>query len=64
MMNDFADLTDSFQDILDFYTGEYGAVVDLDAWNTDDLMTVIRIVENVLELRGAEYAPSEDDDYL
>ena len=61
-MNDYADLTEEFQDLIDNYSGEYGGVVDLDAWNTADIMRVIRIMERTLELKGAEYGPFEGDD--
>lgn len=61
MMNDYTDLSDEFQDLIDNYTGEFGAVVDLDAWSSDDLMRVIRIMERILEMRGADYGSYESD---
>lgn len=54
-MNDVADLTDAFNDIIDEYTGELGGVVDIDAWHTYDIERCIRILEQVLSLRADEY---------
>ena len=50
-MNDFADLTDAMSDLIEEHTSDYGALIDLDAWDTDDLHRIIDIVEQVLVLR-------------
>lgn len=54
-MNDAADLTDTFIDVLENYSNDFG-VADLDAWATEDLMLCIDIMEQILQLRGEEHA--------
>jgi hypothetical protein len=63
-MNDTVDLTDTFNDLVEHYTGELGVgecgVVDLDAWATEDLEMVIRIFERAIEERANEQAAIRD----
>ena len=54
-MSNPADLTDSFVEVIENYSNDFG-VADLDAWATEDLMLCIDIMEQVLQLRGEEYA--------
>lgn len=50
--NDVVDLTDRFNDIVDTYQGMGDAIVDLDAWATEDLLEVVSIVEQAIHLRA------------
>ena len=57
-MNDFGDMTDEFNELLQIYQvgpEEDLQVVDLDAWNTGDLLRMIELAEHVLQLRGDQY---------
>ena len=61
-MNDFVDLTDEFNDLLEAYSigEEPAAVVDLDAWSSADLNRICELSEQVLTLRGEQRStPSE-----
>jgi hypothetical protein len=61
-MNDIVDLTDTFSDLVENYTGEFGAIVDLDAWATEDLTAIAEIIERVLEERAYEQRQIRDAD--
>lgn len=50
-MNDFADLTDRLNEILEAYT-EADTLVDLDSWAVEDLIEVIEILQQALYLLG------------
>ena len=50
MSNDYTDLTDMLVEVLELYTPEVD-LVDLDAWDTDDLRLVHEIFVQALELR-------------
>lgn len=56
-MNDFVDLTDILNSILDEYAyGEDGAaVVDLDSWETEDLREARDAISAALRIRDSEY---------
>ena len=55
-MNDAADLTDRFQELLDNYSvgDDNEFIVDLDAWNTGDLLDALNILEAIIQIRGEE----------
>jgi hypothetical protein len=60
MRIDMANLTDRIRDLIDYYTvGDEGEalMVDLDAWNSEDLREIIGLLTVVLRQRG-------DDDTL
>ena len=50
MSNDYTDLTEIFAELLDKYTVD-DILVDLDAWDTDDLVTLSEVCVQVLDLR-------------
>jgi hypothetical protein len=55
MTVDMVNLTDRIRDLIDYYTvGDDGeaAMVDLDAWNSDDLREIIGLLTVVLRERG------------
>lgn len=54
MSNDIADLTDSFNDLIENYQEADSMVVDFDAWSTEDLLELVGIVDQALHLRAAQ----------
>ena len=53
MRIDIVDMTDRIRDLIDYYTDKE-ILLDLDAWNSDDLREMIALLTKVLRDRGDE----------
>lgn len=59
-MTDIVDLTDRFSDIIDNYRNDtYGGLLDMDAWDIEDIISLGAILEQVIVYR----VDNEIDDY-
>ena len=64
-MNDIVDLTDTLSSIIGHYADDtYGGLLDMDAWDVDDIYQLIDILEQVLRLRvDAALDGIDDEDF-
>ena len=55
MTKEYSDFSEQFNNLIEDYMTDFGAVVGFEAWSTEDLTTLYQIATNALEWRAGEY---------